>query len=366
MRLFGIGKKPNQPPSHKLLQIWAGERSSADGAVKAVLDEMWAILRELPRSKISGELPAYGGLEIQALKSEVCFYLWVPVEAEAPLRDKLKQIFPEVILAEPLEDYSREIGSRETAFVGELEFTKEEALPIIANPEDSRWPTVIRLLNNMQAEDRAWLQILIRPLSGAWKKKINKMMGKKHNAATNQLYDAKAASNGFRAIIRIAYVSRDAATAKQNVRVLARAFQRNQPFINDFKLKSAAKGLDKRLEYYTRLFIDKGLLLNTAELSSLIELSTRKIAAEEPEKAQEKAQSRFDKLVAEAENNPSAHITKTSSRAANQDSGEKPKRPPRGVISLAKKSSAKQIIGKVATSKTEPAETADEVTIKLH
>lgn len=379
MRLFGKKNHAGRNSGYKLLQIQPSGQVVQDRAIETLIDDIWAAIRSLPRLKFSPELPAYAGLEIQATQAKLNYFLWLPESIVSQISERLKLLYPAVIISAPPDDYSRHTNANQATCSGELVLTEDELLPITrldsAN-QTERWLAILNLLGSVQASDQAWLQILMRPLDSSWKSKIYSRINKQgvtdaSNQPKQRLWASKASYNGFRIKIRLIYTSQDQRTARRNLQTLAESFSSlNNPGSNGLKLKSASLSMERILEYHTRLFIDKGYLLNTAELASFIDIGEAGTATTSNVllKSKTKPQSRFEELLAQAESqSPSDINTKFKMPpAVSLNKPKQPKRPARGVIGIVTKATAKKEIGKVATKKSQDSSQTDEVTVKLH
>lgn len=373
MRLFGKIQPAEPALNYKLVEIRLGDSLEQSSVMIGLLDEIWQANRSLPRSRLSGSLPAYTGLEVQAKQSGLRYYLWLAEPVIEIITNQLMLTFPGFSLTEPPDDYSTSINPNMPACVGELDLTNDELIPVLAPIEfrqSNRWPTIHNFISQVKDDDQAWLQVLIRPTANDWKTKIDKQVKKNLRAGRDQLNQAllaKARSNGFRTKIRLVYLSRDKQNARSNLQTFAQTFTHLNSFApNGFRLKSHGLSRERQLEFQARLFIDKGYLLNTDELSSTFgfgpsESVIMKTHHEQPPKGL----SRFEKLLAEAEAKSDAPSPKTTKLERKHES-KTSRRQPRGVLEIATKSNAKKVIGKVATSKSQAADQTGEVTIKLH
>lgn len=288
-------------------------------AAEQMLAALHGILRPKKDIRLSGIMQEHISLEIAAIGQRIRFYIWTPKHLQAFVEGQIYAQYPTVQIYDQTEDYTARRLHHTVIHSAELILTDNETLPIRTFPSFEVDPlaAITATLAKLDKEDEEmWIQLLCRPISDEWHRKGSRMVnriragqglfgassgdvmsyagqalaalvrppahsGEKTGAPEISERDKsritaieqKVTKLGYQVKIRLLYAGHDQHTARLRMQALVGAFKQfNSTNLNGFQAKNASFNREKQFEYQTRLFIDKGYILNIEELASLFHL----------------------------------------------------------------------------------------------
>lgn len=314
---------------HMLLQIEVPrENDKKELSAEQLFASLHGILR--PKSELlkEGSLQEHVSFEIAAKNNRIYFYVWTPVHLKDFVVGQIYAQYPDVRIAEGVEDYARtEIGERE-AHTTELKLNGNEAMPIrtFESFEVDPLAGITAVMSNLNADEEIWIQVLARPIEDDWQdkskayaeevksgkvkpfgdelmkkfieipvfiignffgalfappeepKKDDKKKDGKDEVPTGKkavisAVEEKATKLGYQVKIRTTYLGKDPILARSRKQALMGGFkQYNTINLNGFTAGSTQEGSEGVAEYRARLFADDGYTLNIGELASVYHL----------------------------------------------------------------------------------------------
>jgi hypothetical protein len=284
-------------------------------AAEQMLASLHGILKTKRELRFSGTLQEHISLEVAAIGQRIRFYMWMPKQLQAFVEGQIYAQYPTVQIYEQTEDYSNRSLHQSVIHTAELTLTVNETLPIKTFPSFEVDPlaAITATLAKLDKEDEEmWIQIIARPIADTWHRKGQKTAARikagsglfgsggsalgyagdilaalakppTQDGKAPELSDRdktritaieeKSRKLGYQVKIRLLYAGHDQHTARLRMQALVGAFkQYNTTNLNGFEAKRPSYNREKQLEYTTRLFIDRGFILNIEELASLFHL----------------------------------------------------------------------------------------------
>jgi hypothetical protein len=284
-------------------------------AAEQMLASLHGILKSKKEIRFSGTLQEHISLEIAAIGQRIRFYMWMPKQLQAFVEGQIYAQYPTVQIHEQNEDYTDRNLSQTVVHTADLTLTVNETLPIKTFPSFEVDPlaAITATLAKLDKEDEEmWIQIMARPIPDNWHRKGQKTAARikaggglfgsgsgamsyagevfaalarppAQDGKAPELSDRdktritaieeKSRKLGYQVKIRLLYAGHDQHTARLRMQALVGAFKQfNSTNLNGFEAKHGSFNREKQLEYSSRLFIDRGFILNIEELASLFHL----------------------------------------------------------------------------------------------
>ncbi len=288
-------------------------------AAEQLFASLHGILRDKAELKNSGGVQEHLSFEIVSTGGQIRFYVWVPKILQSFVEGQIYAQYPTVQIYKMPDDYVDDRDKYPVIYEAELDLTENEALPIktFENFEVDPLAGITGTLAKLDPDssEELWIQILTRPVSDDWRKNttdkwIKKVKeGKKFfngggldwrwiigvlgaliqppeggdGAKPVELSERdktriakaeeKATKLGYEVKIRLAYLGKDQTSAKLNMQALVGTFkQYNSTNLNGFKLTGGTFDPAALDTYKLRQFVDRGFILNVAELASVYHL----------------------------------------------------------------------------------------------
>ncbi len=293
-------------------------------------EQMFASLHGILRPKRElikeGSLQEHISFEIVAQENAIQFYVWCPKHLKDFVESQIYAQYPTVQIKEGAEDYSRAKHAERAIYGTELTLTKIDVLPIkvFASFEVDPLAGITGVLAKLeQSGEEVWIQMLARPVDDAWQDKgknyIEKLKAGQGGGFKNELLNAvvqlpvyiltnffgalfnapesdkkgaekkaevstgqqtvikaieeKITKLGYEVKIRIVYLGPDPTLARQRLQAIVGGFKQfNTTNLNGFTSVKTYDSTDFVEDYQSRLFMDKGSILNIEELASLYHL----------------------------------------------------------------------------------------------
>jgi hypothetical protein len=317
MSILGKGRIQNDPDhEHCLLMLEIPRTNDKNElAAEQMLASLHGILRSKKELRFSGTLQEHISLEIAAINQRIRFYVWMPKHLQAFVEGQIYAQYPTVQIYEQHEDYANRNMHQTVIHTADLTLIDNETIPIKTFPSFEVDPlaAITATLAKLDKEDEeVWIQIIARPIPDTWHKKGAKTASRIRSGAgvfsggggaltyAGELLAAlarpptqdgkapemsdrdktrvtaieeKSRKLGYQVKIRLLYAGHDQHTARLRMQALVGAFKQfNTTNLNGFEAKHPSYNREKQYEFVTRLFIDRGFILNIEELASLFHL----------------------------------------------------------------------------------------------
>lgn len=295
--------------------VLAIEPPAKNSKTASSAEEFFASLHGTLRNKrelaMQGGLQEHTSFEIVATGAGLRFYIWVPKHLQNFVESQVYAHYPDAKVYVASSDYA--ITSKPAAtYTAELSLNESALLPIKSYADFDADPllAITDAMSNIQPEEEAWLQVLVRPASNEWHAAANRVIGRIKSGAGGGLgasfwlyvldiaeamwkppqergapklsardearieaIQQKRTKTGFKVKVRLTCLAPSEAGAKTRLHAIAATFkQYSKPNLNSFDVKRATFASDGLAEYRARFFIDKGYILNTQELATIFHL----------------------------------------------------------------------------------------------
>lgn len=219
------------------------------------------------------------GFEVISYNQHIYFFIRIPTYLHELIEGQLYAMYPDCEI-EVKEDYTKFSKSLEGFASKSLSLTRSDLYPIrtFTEVEGDSLASIFSILSKAEENEQIWIQVLINPLRDNWKlnfrrrwkmKFINipnffrikdyfKLKSRKEiRAKDRQVWEKKAEKRLFKTNIRLAYIAKTQAQAKQKLMALARGFsQFNTIEFNAFK-ESKIENSKAFLKKYKNLEFDR-------------------------------------------------------------------------------------------------------------
>lgn len=292
-------------------------------AAEQLFASLHGILRDKEELKINGGIQEHLSFEIASVNGQIRFYVWVPKTLQSFIEGQIYAQYPTVQIHEADEDYVAHERNHSVTYTGEIVPTDSEFLPIktFQSFEVDPLAGITGTLAKLESTgEEVWVQVLIRPIPDTWHKSTDNWInglkgggsplgfltdgkgfdakwffgllevlwkppeaGSGGDAKPKELSERtktriseaekKATKLGYQVKIRIAFLGESTINAKQRMQAIVGTFkQYNSTNLNGFKLSGASFKSEDLAKYRSRLFIDRGYILNIEEVASVFHL----------------------------------------------------------------------------------------------
>lgn len=292
-------------------------------AAEQLFASLHGILRDSQELRNNGGLQEHLSFEIASVDGQIRFYVWVPKELQSFVEGQIYSQYPTVQIYEADEDYVAHERQHSVVYTTELAMTDNEMLPIktFQSFEVDPLAGITGTLAKLESTgEELWIQVLMRPIPDVWHKSSERWIRSVKNgnplgfllgegnfdikwagglfaalwkppeggigapSASRDLSERdktrvseaekKATKLGYKVKIRLVYLGESQANAKLRIQALVGTFKQfNSTNLNGFKQANGGSFNKEDLSRYkSRLFIDKGFILNIEELASVFHL----------------------------------------------------------------------------------------------
>ncbi len=292
-------------------------------AAEQLFASLHGILRDKAELKLNGGIQEHLSFEIASVNGQIRFYVWVPKTLQSFVEGQIYAQYPTVQIHEADEDYVAHERDHSVTYTGEISLTASEFLPIktFQSFEVDPLAGITGTLAKLESTgEELWVQVLVRPIADEWHKSADNWIksvkgggspfafltdGKGFDAkwllglleafwkppeqgvggaaAPKELSERdktrvaeaekKATKLGYQVKIRLAYLGESTSNAKLRMQAIVGTYkQYNSTNLNGFKITNASFKSEDLAKYRSRLFIDKGWILNIEELASVFHL----------------------------------------------------------------------------------------------
>ncbi len=287
-------------------------------AAEQMFASLHGILRDHKELRLNGGYQEHLSFEIASVGGRIQFYVWVPKTLQSFVEGQIYSQYPQVQIHAADEDYVTHERHHSVVYTSELVPTDKEFLPIKTfqsfevDPLAGITGTLAKLEDT---DEEIWIQILVRPVaddwhkaSDAWIKSVKNggmaifsgggLNGKWLATLLTALWnppeqgaagaakevserdktriseaEKKATKLGYQAKIRIAYLGESTTNAKLRMQGIVGTFKQfNSTNLNGFKMANESFAKEALAKYKSRLFADRGYLLNIEEVASVYHL----------------------------------------------------------------------------------------------
>lgn len=289
-------------------------------AAEQLFASLHGILRDSDELKSSGGLQEHLSFEIASVNGQIRFYVWTPKTLQSFVEGQIYAQYPSVQIHEADEDYVTHERQHSVIYTSEIALTASEFLPIktFQSFEVDPLAGITGTLAKLESTgDELWVQVLVRPIADSWQKDSDRWIKSIRSGKTSifsggapnlqwiggllealwkppeqgeggkpvvkelserdktRLSEAesKAGKLGYQVKIRLAYLGESEADAKLRMQAIVGTYkQYNTTNLNGFKSITPSFKKEDLARYRTRLFADRGFILNIEELASVFHL----------------------------------------------------------------------------------------------
>jgi len=243
--------------------------------------------------------------EIAVKAKRIGFYVWVPTYLKSFVEEQIYAQYPTVHISD-VPDYTiTEVHAQSAVLSTELKLTAHEALPIKTFPSFEVDPlaAITATLAQFEADEEAWLQVIVRPARDTWYKKSEQYAAKirggaktsttgllgalwappeskteapklaEYQSARANAAEEKSHKLAYEVVIRIVYRGPHEPQARMRMQAITASFKQfNTTYLNGFAQKSFSSSDYDLMLYRNRAIARPGFVLNIEEVASLYHL----------------------------------------------------------------------------------------------
>lgn len=292
-------------------------------AAEQLFASLHGILRDQKELKLNDGIQEHLSFEIASVGGRIRFYVWVPKTLRSFVEGQIYSQYPTVQIYKADEDYVAHDRHHSVTYTSEVTLTDREFLPIKTfqgfevDPLAGITGTLAKLEDT---DDEIWIQILVRPVADNWHKASESWAdsvrtgnpfslfsggfdffdfrwlgmllealwkppetGDRAGSSEKELSERdktrlaeaakKATKLGFQTKIRIAVLSENQTNARLRMQAIVGTFKQfNSTNLNGFRMANDSFRKEDLTRYKTRLFADRGYILNIEEVASVFHL----------------------------------------------------------------------------------------------
>jgi hypothetical protein len=288
-------------------------------AAEQLFASLHGILRDRKELRMNGGIQEHLSFEIASVNGQIRFYVWLPKALQSFVEGQVYSQYPTVQIHAADEDYVTHERRHSVIYTSELSLTASEYLPIktFASFEVDPLAGITGTLAKLESTgEELWVQVLARPVADDWHKASDKWISSVKNGSPfafvsggsfsfkwigdliaalskppegsgeskpkelserdkTRISEAekKATKLGYQVKIRIAYLGESTENAKLRTQAIVGTFKQfNSTNLNGFRMTGGSFRKEDLLKYKSRLFMDRGYILNIEELASVFHL----------------------------------------------------------------------------------------------
>lgn len=283
-------------------------------AAEQMFASLHGILRDAKELKMNGGYQEHLSFEIASVGGRIRFYVWTPKSLQSFVEGQIYAQYPQVQIHSADEDYVAHERQHSVTYSAEVTLTEKEFLPIKTfqsfevDPLAGITGTLAKLEDT---DEELWIQMLVRPIADDWHKQSDSWVRSVRSGSLNffngdmkwfaTLFEAlwqppeqgaggvkeisernktriaeaekKATKLGYQCKIRVAYLGESTTNAKLRMQGLVGTFKQfNSTNLNGFKMANESFRKEDLAKYKSRLFADRGYILNIEEVASVFHL----------------------------------------------------------------------------------------------
>ena len=289
-------------------------------AAEQLFASLHGILRDKEELKHTRGIQEHLSFEIASVNGQIRFYTWVPKTLQSFVEGQIYSQYPTVQIHEADEDYVAHERQHSVVYTSEVTLTDSEFLPIktFQSFEVDPLAGITGTLAKLESTgEELWVQVLVRPIADSWQKDSDNWIKSVKNGnpfafltdgfslkwigvlleamwkppeqsggagdKPKELSDRdktrlaeaekKATKLGYQVKIRLAYLGESQTNAKLRMQAIVGTFKQfNSTNLNGFRASAGSFRKEDLAHYRTRLFGDRGFILNIEELASVFHL----------------------------------------------------------------------------------------------
>lgn len=282
-------------------------------AAEQMFASLHGILRDKQELRMNGGIQEHVSFEIAAVGKLIRFYVWIPKHLQNFVEGQIYAQYPSVQIRTAEDDYTRRQFEHPVIYTSELTLSDSEVLPIktFQNFEVDPLAGITATLGKLDPNEEIWIQVLARPVSDNWHQRASSYTSKVKGGGGDfsslkyfgQFFEAlwkppvdggpapaakelserektrisevekKSTKLGYQVKIRIVYLGDEQTSAKLRMQAIVGTFKQfNSTNLNSFRMAKASFNEDAINAYTSRLFNDRGYILNIEELASVFHL----------------------------------------------------------------------------------------------
>jgi len=299
-------------------------------------EQMFASLHGIlrPPAELSREgiIQEHISFEMSSRENAIQFYIWCPKHLKDFVESQVYAQYPTVHIKEGADDYAATMPGDRAIYGTELHMVRNDMLPVktFASFEVDPLAGITGVLAKLQEPgEEMWIQILARPLADSWHEKgkafinevkggstsggihkdlasgllhipayivsnfvgalftapVSKVNDKQKDAAMSsgqqtmiKATEEKITKLGYGVKVRILYLGPSELLGRQRLQAIVGGFKQfNTTNLNGFTATKYFNTEEFMTDYRSRLFYDKGFVLNIEELASLYHLPHKSV-----------------------------------------------------------------------------------------
>ena len=242
--------------------------------------------------------------EIAVKAKRIGFYVWVPNYLKSFVEEQIYAQYPTVHISEVPDYTTTEVTPGAVSLSTELKLSAHEALPLKTFPSFEVDPlaAITATLAQFDANEEAWMQIIVRPAADNWYKQSEAYAAKIRGGKTSTsgvLYalwappetkteapklaefesaranaaEEKSHKLAYEVVARIVYRGANTTQARMRMQAITASFKQfNTTYLNGFAQKAPTSGEYDVQQYQKRAMTKRGFVLNIEEVASLYHL----------------------------------------------------------------------------------------------
>ncbi|MGB4762748.1 MAG: type IV secretion system DNA-binding domain-containing protein [Candidatus Saccharimonas sp.] len=286
-------------------------------AAEQMFASLHGILRDAKELKVNGGYQEHLSFEIASVGGRIQFYVWTPKALQSFVEGQIYAQYPQVQIRTADEDYVTHERNHSVVYTAEITLADTEFLPIKTfqsfevDPLAGITGTLAKLEDT---NEEIWIQMLVRPVQDDWHKATDSWIktvksgnvslfapggaGKWFAGLLEALWsppeqgdaakpkelsernktrvaeaEKKATKLGYQVKMRIAYLGESTTDARLRMQGIVGTFKQfNSTNLNGFKMSSDSFAKEALAKYKSRLFADRGYLMNIEEVASVFHL----------------------------------------------------------------------------------------------
>ena len=232
-------------------------------------------------------------LEIGVIEQTIHFYISVPSSLVTFIESQLVSQYPKALITKVKDPLSDILSDSSSLAVAQMKLSSSFIYPIKTYKEFKDVDPVsslLAVLSKAQKEDKAWIQVVLVPISSSWQAKGEKiatvkkkdLQGITHQNPYSKVIMDKISLNGFKTAIRLVVSSGSKERRFQLLYEIANSFSSfNNPSGNSLSFRRALLWQRKRLIdgfiKRNKRFIPSGQILNVGEIATFFHFPTQKL-----------------------------------------------------------------------------------------
>lgn len=292
-------------------------------AAEQLFANLHGILRDARELKLNDGMQEHLSFEIVSVGGRIRFYIWTPKALQSFVEGQIYAQYPSVQIHVTDEDYVSHERQHSIVYTSEVTLTEKEFLPIKTfqsfevDPLAGITGTLAKLEDT---KDEVWIQVLARPITNDWHKATEQWAKAQTSSSIFSgfsdsfqgvdmrwlagLFEAlwrppeqgsgggggakalserdktrisaaekKADKIGYQVKIRVAVLTENQTNARLRMQAVVGTFKQfNNTGLNGFKMIRDSFRKEDLTRYKTRLFADRGYIMNIEEVASVFHL----------------------------------------------------------------------------------------------